>query len=708
MNLFNKNNKQSIKNKLSLKSKLNQLSSNTDETQVLDIDWLSKIKVLPVAIFSGLMLILAVYFYINYASELEQNKQKIAYLSDLRQLSERVEKNALLVRNVDESSFNELAQSKSKIEKLLDVLQKGGIINSGDTEINGMTSQFENRLDSIKKEWLGNSVFINSLLNEKNNLVSLKSEVSKALIGSESMLNNAVSTQKTLISQSPSHALFAQELILLTNRIDSGLKNLFAGETFSLENGYSLVKDLRQVQYINESLINGNATFNLQPVVSPVAINEIKEFEKSFLPFNKITDSILAQITNLNNAKEIAKLVTSSSKNISQATEDLNKQFTQEGSTLNNFRTYAIICVILSIIGIILLGLIFYERSIQNMKLAKILRKNQTNEKAVTSLLEQMNPLDMGDFTNKIFVEDKFIAPIASKVDNTRRALSEIVKQMKSASERVLNSSSQTEETSKNLLEVSQIQFEKISDSIAKVGKITSEIDELSQVTWMAQEESKQSEEASIEGESLVNSSIEKMNEIRNAIQESSKKIKKLGESAQSITEVTGLIQDITKQINVLALNAAIQAASSGESGREFTIVAQEVQRLAFDSENATKKIAEIINEIQADANIAVSSMEKTTQEVVYGAQLTDKAGSSLQEIGKFARSVAERVQGVSEQLESKSSEMAEFALEMQSLQKITNKSSEVIELSAQQVENLKTIANKMDSHINKYNKLVS
>ena len=115
MNLFNKNNKQSIKNKLSLKSKLNQLSSNTDETQVLDIDWLSKIKVLPVAIFSGLMLILAVYFYINYASELEQNKQKIAYLSDLRQLSERVEKNALLVRNVDESSFNELAQSKSKI-----------------------------------------------------------------------------------------------------------------------------------------------------------------------------------------------------------------------------------------------------------------------------------------------------------------------------------------------------------------------------------------------------------------------------------------------------------------------------------------------------------------------------------------------------------------------------------------------------------------
>ena len=92
-----------------------------------------------------------------------------------------------------------------------------------------------------------------------------------------------------------------------------------------------------KIEYINESLINGNATFNLQPVVSPVAINEIKEFEKSFLPFNKITDSILAQITNLNNAKEIAKLVTSSSKNISQATEDLNKQFIQEvGQFLEN------------------------------------------------------------------------------------------------------------------------------------------------------------------------------------------------------------------------------------------------------------------------------------------------------------------------------------------------------------------------------------
>ena len=193
------------------------------------------------------------------------------------------------------------------------------------------------------------------------------------------------------------------------------------------------------------------------------------------------------------------------------------------------------------------------------------------------------------------------------------------------------------------------------------------------------------------------------MDEIRNTIQESSKKIKKLGESAQSITEVTGLIQDITKQINVLALNAAIQAASSGESGREFTIVAQEVQRLAFDSESATKKIAEIISEIQSDTAVAVSSMEKTTQEVVIGAQLTDKAGDALKEIEKLADSVANRVADAADQLSQKSSDMATVAIEMKDLQVITENSGNIIKLAASQVEALKVISEKLELSVNSY-----
>ena len=131
------------------------------------------------------------------------------------------------------------------------------------------------------------------------------------------------------------------------------------------------------------------------------------------------------------------------------------------------------------------------------------------------------------------------------------------------------------------------------------------------------------------------------MNEIRAQIQETSKRIKRLGESSLEIGEIVELISDITEQTNVLALNAAIQAASAGEAGRGFTVVAEEVQRLAERSAEATKQIEAIVKTIQADTQDAVAAMEKTTVGVVEGAKLSDAAGQALTEIGEVSRELA-------------------------------------------------------------------
>src|SRR5690606_36583600 len=106
-------------------------------------------------------------------------------------------------------------------------------------------------------------------------------------------------------------------------------------------------------------------------------------------------------------------------------------------------------------------------------------------------------------------------------------------------------------------------------------------------------------------------------------IQETSKRIKRLGESSQEISEIVELIADITEQTNILALNAAIQAASAGEAGRGFTVVAEEVQRLAERSSEATKQISAIVRTIQTDTNSAVAAIEKSTEGVVEGALLS-------------------------------------------------------------------------------------
>ena len=139
------------------------------------------------------------------------------------------------------------------------------------------------------------------------------------------------------------------------------------------------------------------------------------------------------------------------------------------------------------------------------------------------------------------------------------------------------------------------------------------------------------------------------MDTIREQIQETSKRIKRLGESSQEIGDIVEIINDISEQTNILALNAAIQAAMAGDAGRGFAVVADEVQRLAERSGNATKQIEALVKTIQADTNEAVISMERSTSEVVQGARLAQNAGGALEEIEHVSSSLAKLIQPISD-----------------------------------------------------------
>lgn len=390
------------------------------------------------------------------------------------------------------------------------------------------------------------------------------------------------------------------------------------------------------------------------------------------------------------NQKNSLSLNNLSIKNIN----DYYKISENQMNTISNIKkqiTLGSLAIILLLV--VLQSFILYERGLRFSKLNKLLEKNQNNEGAIEELFSKMQPLDNGDFTKPIIVKDPFVFKISQRIDKSREVFSRIIQKIKNTSDNIYSSADNTENTSQRLLEVSHILYEKLDSSIKHIGDITNSMDEIAQSSWIAQDGSNKSREASQKGFELVKQSISKMDLVRQTIQESSKKIKKLGESAQAITEVTGIIQDITKQINILALNSAIQAASSGESSREFTIVAQEVQRLAEDSAAATKKIEKLIFDIQADTASSIASMEKTTQEVVQGAKLTDTTGSALKEIDELSQFVMEQVENVAKLLEEKSSEMASISLDMQKLQEVSKETTDIVNLTATQVETLKQIS---------------
>lgn len=186
------------------------------------------------------------------------------------------------------------------------------------------------------------------------------------------------------------------------------------------------------------------------------------------------------------------------------------------------------------------------------------------------------------------------------------------------------------------------------------------------------------------------------MNTIRDQIQETSKRIKRLGESSQEIGDIVELINDIAEQTNILSLNAAIQAAMAGDAGRGFAVVADEVQRLAERSADATKQIEALVKTIQTDTSEAVTSMERSTSEVVAGAKLAEDAGGALSEIEHVSDKLADLIERISSATKSQTVASANITQTMDSILEITTKTTEETDETANSISNLANLANDM------------
>ena len=274
---------------------------------------------------------------------------------------------------------------------------------------------------------------------------------------------------------------------------------------------------------------------------------------------------------------------------------------------------------------------------------------------------------------------------------------------MQSTATRVAQTTTQVEATSTELLATSTEQLREIRETGQSVLDMASRINEVSSQAQQSATVARQSLQAAESGLTAVQNAIGGMNAIRDQIQETSKRIKLLGESSQEIGEITELIADITEQTNVLALNAAIQAASAGEAGRGFSVVAEEVQRLAERSGDATRQIAALVKAIQTDTQDAVAAMERSTQGVVEGARLSDNAGTALSEIDRVSRQLAELIERISASASKEADQANEVAGNIQHIFAVTEQTGEGTRTTATQVRELARMADELRQSVARF-----
>lgn len=364
-----------------------------------------------------------------------------------------------------------------------------------------------------------------------------------------------------------------------------------------------------------------------------------------------------------------------------QATDNLIAAYQRE------FTTAPLMLLAAAVLGsLALLSLVFMVRLYQRDSMRRRAESDkkrrlaeaeqEATQNAILRLLNEMSDLADGDLTVRATVNEDITGAIADSVNYAIEELAVLVRRLNDASERVTQTTSGAQKISRELLEATHAQANEIRAASAVVLSTVQSMEGVLLSAQASADVARASLAAAQNGAQAVAASIVGMNEIRGQIQETSKRIKRLGESSQEIGEIVEMISDITEQTNVLALNASIQAASAGGAGRGFSLVAEEVQRLAERSGEATRQISLLVKTIQADTQDAVAAMEHSTQGVVAGARLSDAAGQSLTEISTVSQDLAQRVEVIAEATKRQAQSSTQVATSMQHILEITDQTT--------------------------------
>jgi methyl-accepting chemotaxis protein len=246
-------------------------------------------------------------------------------------------------------------------------------------------------------------------------------------------------------------------------------------------------------------------------------------------------------------------------------------------------------------------------------------------------------------------------------------------------------------------------QDQEITNTSSAVEQLTVSMKQVSNNAEASAEAARRALDAAEQGNRSVRDTLEGMQRIRSSVQATAKRIKALGDRSLEISEIVNVINDITEQTNLLALNAAIEAARAGEAGRGFAVVADEVRKLAEHSRAATKDIAALIKAIQAETNDAVIVMEEGTKEVEIGAKLADQAGRALDAISTVVRQSAELVQEISLASKQQVRGTEGVANAMQIISNITRQTSQGARQTSRTVEQLVHMSEQLNEALSQF-----
>ncbi len=629
----------------------------------------------------------------------------VATAGEMRMLSQRLAKASSLALLGDATAFQQLKDSRDGFATNLDRLTNGGQVAAA--SVPASPDSVQPQLQALTQAWEKTDKNAARLLEMEKNLISLGKDVASINEKNPQLLevSEQVAALKMQSSSGVREIAAANQLVMLTQRIAKNASALLVGDAIDPEIAFLLGKDTNTFRDTLRALSKGSDQLRIAGAADPETRQKLNELEARFAEYRTAVSGILANMQKLVIAKQAGAQIFRDSEELLQVTDQLAQAYQ---SSLGQRAGYGISLSILVLVALLLLYLIARTYLVENQRQAEKAEQsrqgsellNRQNQGAILRLMNELGDLADGDLTVTATVSEDITGAIADSTNYTIEELRVLVGRINDAAGRVTVATGTAQQTSAELLAAAERQAAEIKgagqSALAMATSMTNVSDDAKQSATVA----RQSLAAAEKGTHAVTDSIKGMNKIRDQIQETSKRIKRLGESSQEIGEIVELISDITEQTNVLALNAAIQAASAGEAGRGFTVVAEEVQRLAERSGEATKQIGAIVRTIQNDTQDTVSAMEESTREVVVGARLSDAAGQALAEIEKVSRELTELIDTISTATRQQAESATKVARKMQEILLVTGQTTAGTQKTAAAIGELAGLATELKGSV--------
>jgi twitching motility protein PilJ len=585
--------------------------------------------------------------------------------SQLLMLSQRLANDAQQALSGNPEAFDALTESREEMSEIMTLLDQGGLL------LPATTGNARDALNEYMKH--ASKTLVDARLVEAGRAGLVTLAVTLSTLDEVGVDLRSVS-QKMMASFSGDEKEQAIRFALAVESIGKDASRLL-GTDVTIEQVASLGIDTIAAEESLSALPAGDAN--------------VAKATNLFESFRSSVEILVGQVRNLVEAKAAAKAIVKDSELLLKKSQDLVDayQSTPKTKTAN---TATVVLGVLLLVSLALLVKTYLDDTRHRGEEAA--RVNSQNQSAILRLMNELGDLADGDLTVRATVTEDVTGAIADSLNYTTEEFRKLVARITAAVEQMGNATKDAESISTGLLQATQKQAKEIEGAGEAVQLMTRSIKEVDSSAAQSADVARRTLLATERGAQAVRNTISGMDVLREQIQDTAKRIKRLGESSQEIGEIVDLISDITEQTNVLALNAAIQAASAGEAGRGFSVVAEEVQRLAERSAEATKQIGALVKTIQGDTHDAVAAMEKSTLGVVEGAKLSDMAGQSLREIEQVSNELASLINSISTSTQVQTDMASEVASVMQDILKITVQTTEGTRLTANSIGQLTSL----------------